>query len=270
MKNMRHSRPRGAARLVCLVLAACVLLPGCASKYGTQTTQVNHYPDCYAPINELRGNEYYVEKSAAAGAVGGAVLGALIGYLATGKGEGAAAGAVAGGIAGGAAGGIYAHHQKQANDSARLSEYNASLDGNIREVDKATAAARVARQCYERQFTTATSEFKAGHITRAQFNSRYQEVVQGLEEAAAILGETNRNSSQVAGEYKKAIDREEQEIAQKNAQKRTGSGSETRQVAELKQKSADLNRSVDRSRDEERELRKRLATTHQQAKDLMS
>lgn len=268
---------------VCMIalLAAAMPLTGCASKYGKQTTVVNHYPDCYSPINELRKNEFYAQKSAAAGAVGGALLGALIGYAATGKASGALAGAAVGGIAGGAAGGIYGQHQQEQNDEARLAQYNASLDGNIREVNKATAAAKVARQCYERQFTVAASEFKAGHISREQFNSRYNEVVQGLEEAATILGEANRNSAQVAQEYSKAIDQEAQNMAQ-NKQPQASSGSkkapkaqaassgQSRQVADLRKKSSDMNASVSAGQEEERLLRQRLASTQQQAKDLLS
>ncbi|MDR0339520.1 MAG: hypothetical protein LBH65_04515 [Desulfovibrio sp.] len=273
--------PGGLSRFLLVALTAgAMLVTGCASKYGTQTTQVNHYPDCYAPINELRQNEFVAEKSAVGGAVAGAVIGGLIGYAATGKASGAAVGAAAGGIAGGAAGGIYGQHQRNQNDSARLDEYNASLDGNIREVNKATAAAKVARQCYERQFTVAASEFKAGHITREQFNSRYLEVTQGLEEAANILGEANRNSAQVAADYNRAVDQESSRVRQSStpapkAQKKSApvasaSGGEAKQVADMRRKSNTMQQSVSAGQEEERLLRERLSSTHQQARDLMS
>lgn len=272
-----------SALLLTALLVPALCLAGCASKYGTQTTKVSHYPDCYSPINELRQNEFYAQKSAAGGAVAGALLGGLIGYLATGDASGAAVGAAVGGIAGGAAGGIYGSHQQEQNDRARLEQYNASLDGNIREVNKATAAARVARQCYERQFTVAASEYQAGHITREQFNSRYLEVTQGLEEAANILGEANRNSAQVAKEYDRAINQEAQRASQ--TQQSAGSGKKSaassgtsassssgqnRQVADLRKKSTTMQSSVDAGQEEERLLRQRLTTTHQQARDLLS
>ncbi|MDR2604184.1 MAG: hypothetical protein LBC55_02385, partial [Desulfovibrio sp.] len=67
---------------LCLFLLPALSLSGCASKYGEQTTQVNYYPDCYAPIKDLRSSEYATAKSAGAGAAVGAVLGALVGYAA--------------------------------------------------------------------------------------------------------------------------------------------------------------------------------------------
>lgn len=261
------------------LLAMAVLAGGCTSKYGTQTTKVTHYPDCYSPINELRKNEFAVQKGVAGGAVAGAALGALIGYVATGKGSGALAGAAVGGVAGATAGGLYASSEKSGNDAARLAEYNSRLEGGIQEVDKATAAAKLARQCYERQFSVAASEFKAGHITREQFNSRYQEVVSGMEEAATILGMANKNSSDVVASYNKAIDEEAQRqnvpvasvrsrsSAQRASVTRTNEGRELTRLADT---TSNMQRSVSAGQEEERLLRERLAATHQQAKDLMS
>lgn len=270
---------------VIILSLLCVFLPasGCASKYGAQKTAVKYYPDCYQPINELRRSEYAVERGAAGGAVAGALLGALVGYLATGKAKGAAAGAAVGGVAGGVAGGAAAHYSK--DDDARLAEYNAELDGGIREVDKATAAAKVCRQCYERQFAVAAKEYKEGYLTKAQFNERYQEVASGMEEAAYILGTANENSSKVAADYRRAVQEEEARVAQSSSpaqrqpQRGSSSGKTTpkptssgqgAKVADLKQKSKDMDRSVSASEEEERLLRERLAATHQQAKDLMS
>lgn len=261
------------------LLAMTVLAGGCTSKYGTQTTKVTHYPDCYSPINELRKNEFAVQKGVAGGAVAGAALGALIGYATTGKGSGALAGAAVGGVAGATAGGLYASSEKSGNDAARLAEYNSRLEGGIQEVDKATAAAKLARQCYDRQFAVAASEFKAGHITREQFNSRYQEVVSGMEEAANILGMANKNSADVVASYNKAIDEEAQRqnvpvasvrsrsSAQRASVTRTSEGRELTRLADT---TSNMQSSVSAGKEEERLLRERLAATHQQAKDLMS
>ena len=277
-----------------LFLAVAMLSGGCTSKYGTQATQVNHYPDCYAPIKELRDNEFAVQKGVAAGAVGGAILGALIGYAATGKASGAVAGAAVGGVAGGTAGGVYASQRQDQNDAARLAEYNARLDGGISEMNKASAAARLARQCYDRQFTVAASEFKAGHISREQFNSRYLEVTQGMEEAANILGQANQQSAEVLATYNRALDEEakrqnvssEQVRASAKAKKakkpaaskapatsQTPAASQTSEAAQLDrmaERTSTMEASVNTSREEERLLRERLAATHKQAQDLMS
>ncbi|MDL2316695.1 hypothetical protein LJC59_06405 [Desulfovibrio sp. OttesenSCG-928-A18] len=260
--------------LCCALLGGVLLIGGCTSKYGTQTTQVNHYPECYSPINELRQNEYVVQKSVAGGAVAGAALGAVVGYLTTGKASGALVGAAAGGIAGGTAGGLYGQHQKEQNDSARLAQYNSQLDGGIREVDKATAAAKVARQCYERQFSTAVSEYKAGHITREQFSSRYQEVSSGLEEAANILGQANQNSRAIAGEYNKALNAEAERLNVSPSAVRSstpvGNTEEGRQLSRMAENTSKMERSVSAGQEEERLLRQRLAETRKQAQDLLS
>ena len=268
--------------LLILLLFGALASTGCASKYGTQTTQVNHYPDCYAPISELRKSEFAVEKATATGAVVGGVLGALVGLAASGgKGSGAAIGAAAGAAAGGAAGYGIGKSKQSSDDSTLLADYNSRLDGGIRETDKATAAARVARQCYERQFTVAVSEFKAKRISREQFNSRYQEVISGLEEAATILGTANKNSAQVAAAYNRAIDDESNKrgvsssavrasARSKKASPELSQTDDGRELTRMAEKTNRMEQAVSAGQEEERLLRERLAATKQQANDLMS
>ena len=304
--SIPFSRSRRPVRAIVAALLLCtVAVTGCSSKYGAQQTKVNHYPDCYDPIAELRKSEYGVEKSTAAGAVLGGLLGALGGYIATGKAEGAVIGAAAG-AAVGAAGGYYQGKTSQdAEDQARMDQYSAELDANINEIDKSTAAAKVARMCYERQFAVAVSEFKAGHITKEQFNSRYTEVSSGLEEAAFILGENNKYSEKVAGQYRQAVNNEAERMGvpqqalnkkKKPAASNANSGSKTaaakpqpkmtkaeerqaaaqlntdegKQLSKLNEKTENIERSVEASQEEERLMRERLAATHKAAEDLMS
>ena len=265
--------------LFVLLLVSSMLLPGCASssRYGTQTTNAFYYSDCYAPLKELRSNEFAVEKGVAVGALAGAAFGAILGYAITGKGSGAAAGAAIGGVTGGAAGGVYASRSQDADDAARLAQYNSQLDGNIREVDKATAAAKVARQCYERRFADSAREYKAGRLTREQFDSRYREVASGLEEAANIMGTATQNSSQVAGEYERALEQEAQKqkvsvaaVRKSSPSAPVSSTAEGRQLSTLAKRSNDMQRSISAAEEEERLLRERLSATHKQAQDLMS
>lgn len=262
--------------LVCLLCVFSVSQMGCASKYGSQTTTVAHYPDCYQPINELRKSEYRPQQSAAGGAVGGALIGALVGYLATGKAQGAAIGAATGAVAGGAAGGIYGSQQQKAEDEKQLAQYNQQLDGNIVETNKATAAAKVARQCYERQFTVAANEYKGGRLTKEQFNSRYLEVTSGLQEAATILGEVNSNNRQITADYNRAMQEETARTTSAQAQSAPGKTAKARssgqspQLAQMTQTSRKMEQSTKAGEEEERLLLERLAATHQQAKDLMS
>lgn len=273
---MRYRQKAMSRALLCLLFVFSFSQMGCASKYGSQTTNVAHYPDCYQPINDLRKSEYRPQQTAAGGAVGGALLGALVGYLATGKAQGAVIGAATGAVAGGAAGGIYGSQQQKAEDERQLAQYNQQLDGNITETNKATAAAKVARQCYERQFTVAANEYKGGRLTKEQFNSRYIEVTSGLQEAATILGEVNSNNRQITADYNRAMQEETTRSASVQAQSSPGkttkarSGGQSPQLAQMTQTSRKMEQSTKAGEEEERLLLERLAATHQQAKDLMS
>ena len=293
-----------------LLLLCTVGVTGCTSKYGAQMTKVENYPDCYEPIAELRKSEYGVEKSAAGGALLGALVGAAAGYMATGKAGGAAVGAAAGAAVGGAAGYYLGKTSQDEADAARLARYSSDLDGNISEVDKATAGAKVARLCYERQFAVAVSEFKSGHITKDQFRSRYEEVTSGMQEAAFILGETNKYSTKVAGDYRQAVDTEaERQGVPKQAlnkapakasgqkapaktktatagkqqpkqpplsktEERQASAQlqteEGQQLAKLHEKTKSMEQSVADAQEEERLMQERLAATRKAAEDLMS
>ena len=175
---------------LCLFLAAGLLISGCTSKYGDQKTKVNYYPQCYQPVNQLRQDENSTGKSTAAGAVGGALLGALIGGLATGKASGAVAGAVAGGAAGAVAGNVYGKSKAQDRDAAYLHQYSQQLGSEAASMNRSTAAAKVAAKCYDEQFKLAAGQFKAGQITRMEFQDRYNEIRSGLEETSFILNDT--------------------------------------------------------------------------------
>lgn len=264
--------------LVLVLLAALLCVPGCANKYGVQKTSVQYYPDCYEPITELRSSENTGRNFAAGGAAAGAALGALIGYGSSRKASGALIGGAIGAIAGGAAGGIYGQHAQDKNDAALLADYNARLDGGIAETNKATAAAKMARQCYERQFATAASEYKAGRLSREEFNARYVEVTSGMEEAAEILGMTNRKSAETAQTYAQALQQEKQRVSSerkaggktRTSQAQAQAQTRNQNINTIQKKTTEMQRSVSAGEEEERLLLQRLSVTHQQARDLMS
>ncbi len=285
------NKPRRALALLCLLPALALPAGGCASKYGAQTTKVAYYPDCYQPIADLRQSEHSVARSTVGGAAIGAVLGAIGGYLITGKGSGAAVGAAAGAAAGGAVGYAKGSSDKEREDSERLSEYLSQIDGNISGLDRTTAAARMARQCYDRQFTVAASEYKAGRLTKDQFRDRYIEVSSGMGEAARIVGEKSVESEQVAAQYRQALNQEadrlgvpKEQLAQSkstgsrksSSQAKTAPASATlqtdegQQLTKLADKTATMDKSVNDAKTEEAALRERLAAMDQQSRDLMS
>ena len=190
---------------LCLFLAAGLLISGCTSKYGEQKTKVNYYPQCYQPVNQLRQDENSTGKSTATGAVGGALLGALIGGLATGRASGAIAGAVAGGAAGAVAGNVYGKSKSQDRDAAYLHQYSQQLGSEAASMNRSTAAAKVAAKCYDEQFKLAAGQFKAGQITRMEFQERYNEIRSGLEETSFILNDTATTMAKKDGEYQQAL-----------------------------------------------------------------
>ncbi|SDF37846.1 glycine zipper domain-containing protein [Desulfovibrio legallii] len=198
--------PRYLQLPVLLLLTGSLLLSGCASKYGAQKTKVNYYPQCYQPVNALRQDENSTGSSTAAGAVGGALLGAIIGGLATGKVQGAVAGAAAGGAVGAVGGNIYGKSQAKKRDAAYLESYNRQLGTEAASMNRATAAAKVAAKCYDGQFKLAADQFRAGQISRLEFQQRYDEIRSGLEETSYILGDTAATMARKDGEYREALE----------------------------------------------------------------
>ena len=196
---------RLASISMCLILTAGLLGSGCTSQYGAQKTKVNYYPQCYQPVNQLRQDENSTGKSTAAGAVGGALLGALIGGLATGKASGALIGAAAGGAAGAVAGNVYGKSKSQQRDAAYMQQYSQQLGSEAASMNRSTAAAKVAAKCYDDQFKLAASQFKAGQISRIEFQDRYNEIRSGLEETSFILNDTATTMAKKDGEYQQAL-----------------------------------------------------------------
>lgn len=199
------------ALLIVIFSLAGLFLNGCASKYGPQTTVVNHYPDCYQPIAEIRASEFMVEESTVAGVVVGALAGALIGYAA-GGGRGAVVGGTMGAVTGGIIANQYARIAQERDDLLRLQYYSLHLEETVQGMDATTAAAKVARQCYERQFEVAVAEFQNGHISREQFQSRFTEVSSGLEEASRVLGMTIDSVAEVSTAYENALAQESERL----------------------------------------------------------
>ena len=164
------------------LLAVALALPGCASRYGNPMTKVNYYPQCYRPVQQLREDENTVARSTAAGAITGGLLGAIVGGLASGDVKGAVAGAAVGATAGGVAGNIYGKKQQRTHDQQLLAEYNRQLGAESAAMDRQTAAANVAIQCYNQAFDRLVADYKAGRITKDELKEHYAEIRSGLQE----------------------------------------------------------------------------------------
>lgn len=233
---------------LCLVLVmALAVLPGCASKYGEKKTAVNYYPQCYAPIQDLRDREHDVAKSTAGGAAVGALGGALIGFLASGgKWQGAVAGAATGAVTGAVAGNVYASKQKEADDNKRLASYLQDIDGDISKLNVETAAARTSLQCYDRSFSALVSQIKARSIDRTAAQKRFGEITSGREEAMAILGDAISNARNLNQQYEDAFVNEERDMRspQKAAQGRTVAKQKANAISSARKANRNLSKSI--------------------------
>lgn len=211
-------KSRTAIFALTALLVATPPLSACSgSSYPARQTEVNYYPQCYQPIDRLRQDENLTTNTTVGGAVGGALLGALIGGLTSGKVEGALVGAAAGGAAGAVGGNIYGKRQTQARDADYLQQYARSLGEDAASMNRATAAAKVSMRCYDQQFRLATNQYRAGSISRSEFEARYQEIRSGLQETSAILGSTATTMQERDREYQATLQRQEEQRAQASA-----------------------------------------------------
>lgn len=220
-------------RITFVVLALALVVPtallgGCASKYGTQKTSVHYYPACYRPIHDLRANEHNVAKGTAGGAVLGAMGGALLGFLTTGKAEGALVGGVAGAATGAVVGNLYAKKKQITDENRRMASYLEDIDGDIRNLDIASASARASLDCYDREFKQLLNDIRTRRLTRREAEDRYGEITSGREEAIALLGNAVNNGRDLDRQYEQAFVQEERSM------KRSGSSRLT-QVKRRKQ-----------------------------------
>ena len=259
---------RPAFPVLTMLFAASLLLSGCAgSRYPAQQTSVNYYPQCYRPIDDLRQDERLTDNATVGGAMGGAILGALVGGLSTGKIEGALVGAAAGGAAGAVGGNIYGKSQTRARDTDYLRQYAHSLGEDAAGMNRATAAARVSMRCYDQQFRLAADQYRAGKLSRMEFEERYQEIRSGLQETSAILGSTASTMQERDKEYQATLQQKkaEQERAERaRAAKSSGASAPARaQKKPAPPAAGDAAPEVRRKQEEFKAARRDLDSTRQ-------
>ena len=85
-------------------------------------------------------------------------------------------------------------------ESRRLGASNADAEARER-----AAAARLSARCYDEQFKKAAAQYKAGAITRQDFQDRYMEIRSGLEETSRILKLTSDHVIERDAEYQKTL-----------------------------------------------------------------
>ena len=179
----------GRLGIVSLVMAG-LLLSGCASQYGPQTTVVQYYPECYAPIAKLREEEKQFVKNVAAGAIIGALAGAAIGG-AIGGGRGALAGAGAGLLVGAGVAAALTKYKQVQDDRERRSYLSRDMAAEAATLDRVGLSAAMAAKCYREHFDQLLAEYSAGGMSKEVFQARALEIISGLNEIATITKSFN-------------------------------------------------------------------------------
>ena len=172
--------------LISALSIGLIAMTACGSKYGTQTVNVQYYPDCYKPIAEMRKDEAQLKSNTAAGALVGGALGGVIGYEMGGK-EGAVAGVISGAIIGGVAAHLLTDNVQQKNQAERFAAYSQALDQDIEGLKNAVAAASLVSKCYENSYKSLSKSYQARQISKAEMTDRLKELRDGTNDANTVL-----------------------------------------------------------------------------------
>lgn len=260
-----------------ILLCVAFAVSGCASAYGVKKTQVHYYPQCYDPIAQLRAAESKFRQAVVTGAVVGGLLGATAGLLAGKDAKSALIGGAGGAVAGGVTGYVIAKQSQIKDDNMRMASYIKDLDSDISNLTRTTAAAKVANCCYNKQFATMLSDYKAGKISKGELTSRYTEIKSGMEEAAYILGSVSSTSRKKEEDYQAALRSEAAKAGQPVppptvTSKKTGGSSttgKTQGLATISSKTQKLRNKRVMVDVQKQQTEKRLATYQKTIDDLM-
>jgi hypothetical protein len=180
MKNISST-----IKSACLLTLIFLFLTGCA---GIRTifpddspppTPVEHYPDCYAPIEEFRktkyiyGEYFFVRFTEEASKGIGSTVETVIGWF--------------GGGGDGAASDFHDIAEEQKKKRLILEGLMADVEKYANRTEQTIDAVRKAQQCYTRSFDRAVADYKAGRISQEDFERQYAEINAGMKAASLIL-----------------------------------------------------------------------------------
>lgn len=198
--------PRKTCRwIVVLSVSSGLFLTGCASKYGQQMTNPVYYKNCYAPIQKLRDEEQEYKNTIVKGAVVGALAGAITGLAARGDGKGALVGGLIGlGLGMGTAFAM-AEYKQMENDRDRHLYLSKGMITDAMVLDRLSISAASASDCYHKQFDKILTDYKAGRISKENFQERAIEIITGLNEIAAITKQSGADAEKQMAQYQDAL-----------------------------------------------------------------
>ena len=197
------------------ILLMVSMLFACANKYGSQTTNVHYYPRCYRHIKMLRDNQGNITTGTTTGALLGVLTGTLIG-LSSGNVRGAVVGGIVGGATGALAGNLNARSENQKAENKYMFNYLEDLEGDIKNLNIVNVAATRTLQCYDVEFDFLLDDISNRVISRYEAEKRFQEIINGRDEAIKLLGEVETRGRDLEEEYQKAFLADEQAYAARN------------------------------------------------------
>lgn len=189
---------------VIFIVAISLLLTGCASQYGRQTTVINYYPNCYSPIAQLREEEKKFVHNVATGAIVGTIVGAAIG-AAVGGARGAAIGAGAGALAGGGIAAVLTKYKQVEDDKLRRSYLSKDMATEAATLDHVGLSAAMASKCYKEEFDRLLADYKSGSMSRENFQARATEIISGLNEITQITKSFNKEAETRMTQYQQML-----------------------------------------------------------------
>jgi hypothetical protein len=175
------------------LLASIFLLmtvSGCLTTKGlpNHNFTVKYYGDCYAPVQQLRDNESALKADVMKGAAAGALAGAAAGLLAGGGDwRYILGGAVIGAAAGATITYLVSSEVQEKDQAARFAAYSETMDVDIKNIELANQAGRLAAECYDRQYNQLERDFRAGRVSKPEMLERLAEIRAGIDEAVEIM-----------------------------------------------------------------------------------
>lgn len=193
--------------LICLCLLLTVS-SGCASKSNLRPMSSENYPECYELLNHYEETQADVATNTAAGVVLGALTGAAIGLISDGSVGAALIGAGAGALAGGFTGYAISKQQQIKDDGKRFAAYSSDISLDVQAADRQIVYARMAQECYEKNYKALLVDVKEGRISKDLANKRFHEIKNGFENVSMLLANSYDYLNGKSKQYATAIDSE--------------------------------------------------------------
>ena len=201
-------------KIIPILLMVSMLL-GCSSKHNPSSTNGHYYGVCYRHIKMLKDNEKNITTGTTTGALLGILTGTLMG-MSSGNVRGAVVGGIVGGATGALAGNLHARQEKQKAENKYMFQYMEDLEGDIKNLNIITVAATRSLECYDAQFEFLLDDIRNRMITRYDAENRFEEIIQGRDEAIKLLGEVETHGRDLEKQYEMAFIDNEQNRAKRS------------------------------------------------------